>query len=148
MKTNLLLSLIAFVAVQGNLWSQGTKKDVDKKDFSSTVRFEHVLSGHLRELNGKYKFRVTETTYQPGGYIGEHHHVGPGVRYVVSGELTYVQPDTTRIFKTGDYFYESGDVTHTAYNRSNVPVVILNFEILPSTWDGPSAVLPMTDYGH
>ena len=40
---------------------------VEKKDFSSVIEFEQILSGHLTELNGKYKIRVTKTTYKPGG---------------------------------------------------------------------------------
>ena len=82
------------------------QEKVTKEGFESVVKMEQIVTGHLTELNGKYKLRVTETTYAPGGFIGEHHHVGPGIRYVLSGQLTYVQTDTTRIFNTGDYFYE------------------------------------------
>ena len=113
---------------------------VEKAGQESKVAFEHVVSGHLTELNGKYKLRVTETTYAPGGHIGEHHHSGPGIRLVQSGELTYIQPDKTTVYKAGDYIYESGDVTHTAYNRTNAPVKIINFELLPVDWEGPSPI--------
>ena len=95
---------------------------VDKKDQSSEVKLEKTVAGHLTELNGKYKLRASETTYKPGGYIGEHHHVGPGIRMIKSGELTYVQPDKTTIYKTGD-------VTHKAYNNTKDPVVVVNFEL-------------------
>ncbi len=111
---------------------------VEKAGMESKTVFEHVISGHLPELNGKYKLRVTETTYAPGGHIGEHHHSGPGVRLVQSGELTYVQADKTTVYKAGDYIYESGDVTHTAFNKTDGPVRILNFEILPADWQGAS----------
>ncbi len=116
--------------------------DVEKKDQTSEVRFEAPVSGHLTELNGKFKLRASETVYQPGGYIGEHHHVGPGIRYVQSGELTYIQGGKTTVYKKGDYFYESGDVTHSAINKTSQPVVIINFELLPKDWSGSSAVLP------
>ena len=69
---------------------------VQKKDQSSEIKIEKVISGHLTELNGKYVLRVSETTYKPGGCIGEHHHVGPGIRLIKSGQLTYVQPDIVR----------------------------------------------------
>ena len=111
---------------------------VEKMGMESKTAFEHVISGHLSELNGKYKLRVTETTYAPGGHIGEHHHAGPGVRWVQSGELNYVQGEKTTVYKAGDYIYESGDVTHTAYNKTDAPVRILNFEILPFDWQGAS----------
>lgn len=116
------------------------QEKVTKEGFESVVKMEQIITGHLTELNGKYKLRVTETTYAPEGFIGEHHHVGPGIRYVVSGQLTYVQTDTTRIFNTGDYFYESGDVSHTAYNKTKEKVIILNFELLPAYWKGSSPI--------
>ena len=122
-------------------WGQ-LARNVDKKNQTSQTKFERVLSGHLTELNGKYKLRVTETLYAPGGYIGEHHHAGPGIRLIKSGELTYVQLDRTTIYKEGDYFYESGDITHTAFNKTDKPIVVLNFEILPAGWNGSSAIPP------
>ncbi len=115
---------------------------VDQKGFVSKVRFERVVAGHLTELNGKYKMRVSETTYAPKGYIGNHQHVGPGIRFIESGELTYVIGDTTRVYKAGDYFFEPGDVTHSGYNKSDKPLVIINFEILPADWSTGSAVPP------
>jgi quercetin dioxygenase-like cupin family protein len=90
----------------------------------------------------KYKFRVTQITYEPGGYTGDHHHVGPGIRYVASGELTFVEQDKTRIYKTGDYYFESGDLTHTAINNTSSPTVLINIEILPADWKGGTAVPP------
>lgn len=119
-----------------------TPPGVEKSNQTSEVKLEAPVSGHLEELNGKFKLRASETVYQPGGYIGEHHHAGPGIRYVASGELTYIQGEKTTVYKKGDYFYESGDITHTAINKTSQPVVIINFELLPRDWNGSSAVLP------
>ena len=130
-------TLIMLICIPAFVWGQ---EKVTKEGFESVVKMEQIVTGHLTELNGKYKLRVTETTYAPGGFIGEHHHVGPGIRYVFSGQLTYVQTDTTRIFNTGDYFYESGDVSHTAYNKTKDKVIILNFELLPADWKGSSPI--------
>lgn len=146
MRIRSFLVSIALIATLAR--GQNAPKTVVKSGFDSKVKMEQVISGHLTELNGKYKLRVTETVYRPGGYIGEHHHAGPGIRLVESGELTYLQPDTTRIFKKGDYFYESGDVTHTAYNKTKKPVVIVNFEILPASWNGPSTIPPTPPENH
>jgi len=64
---------------------------VERRGITSEVKLEEVVFGHLPELNGKYKMRATEVTFAPGGYLGVHHHVGPGVRYVLSGELTFTE---------------------------------------------------------
>ena len=113
---------------------------VEKKGQISRTKLEAIVAGHLSELNGKFKLRVSEVTYEPGGFIGLHHHVGPGIRCVTAGELTYVQPDKTTVYGAGECFFESGDVSHTAANRTAKSVVLLNFEVLPAEWVGGSAV--------
>jgi quercetin dioxygenase-like cupin family protein len=111
---------------------------VDTKGLAAKIRFEHVLEGYLTELNGKYKLRVTELTLEPGGHVGEHNHVGPGIRLMTLGEMTYVLPNHTMIYKAGDFFFESGDVNHTVYNKTDKPNQHLLFEILPADLKGPS----------
>lgn len=144
-RTNITESVTAEVAqptTQQPDAQKWPKAEVPKKDQNSQVVMEMVVTGHLTELNGKYKLRATETTYSPGGFIGEHHHAGPGIRYVAAGELTYVQPDKTTVYKAGQYFYESGDVTHSAYNKTDAPVKVINLELLPADWKGPTAIPP------
>ena len=118
------------------------QQKVDRKGAASKVMLERVVSSHLTEINGKYKLQATETTYEPGGFTGEHHHVGPGIRFIVLGELTFVEEGKTTVYKTGDYFYEAGNITNAAYNKSSSPVRVLVFEILPADWKGGSAVPP------
>ena len=113
---------------------------VEKQGQVSKTKIEATIAGHLSGLNGKFKLRASEVTYSPGGFIGPHHHAGPGIRCVTSGELTYVQPDRTTVYKQGDCFFESGDVSHTAKNETDKPVVLLNFELLPVDWNASSAI--------
>jgi quercetin dioxygenase-like cupin family protein len=79
---------------------------VDTKGLVAKIKFESVLSGFLTELNGKHKLRVTELILEPGGYVGEHNHVGPGIRLVTSGTMTYVLPDQTMVYGPGEFFFE------------------------------------------
>jgi hypothetical protein len=81
---------------------------VETKDVQPVQRLEQVISGHLTDLNGKYKFRVSEVTYQSGGYVGDHHHAGPGVQVVMAGEFTYVKGDKTTVYKPGDLVLRAG----------------------------------------
>ena len=111
---------------------------VETKGLVARIKFEHALEGYLTEINGKYKLRVTELTLEPGGHVGAHNHVGPGIRMMTFGEMTYVLPDKTLVYGPGDFFFESGDVNHTVYNRSDKPNQHLLFEILPADLKGPS----------
>ena len=113
---------------------------VESKGKHGQIKLDQVVAGHLSDLNGRFKLRVAEVSYDPDGYIGPHHHVGPGIRCVTAGELTYVQPDKTTVYRAGDCFFESGDVTHTAHNGTDKPVTLLNFLILPADWSGGSAI--------
>ena len=121
----------------------GSPAKVDTKGLTAKIKYEAVLAGYLTDLNGKYKLRVTELVLEPGGYVGEHNHAGPGIRQVTSGTMTYVLPDKTVIYGPGDFFFESGDVNHTAYNKTDAPMVHLLFEILPAEHKGPSIMPAM-----
>jgi quercetin dioxygenase-like cupin family protein len=111
---------------------------VDTKGLAARIKFESVIAGYLTEINGKYKLRITELTLEPGGHVGEHNHAGPGIRLMTLGEMTYVLPNETHIYKAGDFFFESGDVNHTVYNKTDKPNQHLLFEILPAELKGPS----------
>ena len=73
---------------------------------------------------------------------GVHHHVGPGVRYVLSGELTFTEGGNVTIYRAGDYFFETGSLAHTADNNADVPLRILFVELLPKDWTGPTVIPP------
>ncbi len=145
-RRNVLQSLaalpLAALAAQANEAAAQTPSPVkvDTRGLVAKIKFEAVLSGPLSEINGKYKLRVTELTLAPGGYVGEHNHVGPGIRQVTSGKMTYVLPDRTIVYGPGDFFFELGDVNHTVFNKTNAPMVHVLFEILPADLKGPSLI--------
>jgi quercetin dioxygenase-like cupin family protein len=138
-RVTLVVALIALFHVAGYSSAQQT---VERKGMVSAVKLGGDNFGHLNDLNGKYKLVATQTTFEPGGYVGEHNHVGPGIRYVASGEITLVEQGMARVYKAGDYFYERGDLTNSASNKGTAPAVLITFEILPSDWKGGSAVPP------
>lgn len=136
------ITLILFVALFCVVGYSSAQQKVERKGVASTVKVDQAMSGYLTALNGKYKLVATETTFEPGGSVSDHHHVGPGIRFVASGELTLVGEGKTRTYKAGEYFYESGDVTTAASNKGKTPARVINFEILPADLKGGSAVPP------
>jgi len=134
-------ALIISLAILSNAGSaQSTGSKVERRGMHADLKVEQVLTGNLEELNSRYKLRVAAVTYELGGFIGNHHHAGPGLRCVTSGTLTYVQEGETFNFGPGDCFYESGNVDHHARNNGDEPVTLFNFQILPSEWQGSSAI--------
>jgi quercetin dioxygenase-like cupin family protein len=136
------LPLIALLAKAGEAAAQptGSPVKVDTGGLVARINFEAPLAGFLTDLNGKYKLRVTELTLAPGGHVGEHNHVGPGIRQVTSGYMTYVLPDKTVVYGPGEFFFESGDINHTVFNKTDEPMVHVLFEILPADLNGPSLI--------
>ncbi len=145
MQTYRLGTMLAAISVSISILScteppQSNTGTVERSGIRADLKVEHVVTGNLEALNGKYKLRAAAVTYDPGGFIGNHHHAGPGLRCVTAGALTYVQAGETFNFGPGDCFYESGNVDHHARNNGDVPVQLFNFQILPSDWQGSSAI--------
>lgn len=136
MKQYVLTVLIALFCITSSFAQEPGK--VERKGTTGKVKHQEMVSGYLTDLNGKYNLRVSENTFEPGGYVGDHYHAGPGIRVVTAGEFTLVQDDQTRTVKAGDTWYEAGDVSVAVQNRGTVPAVLLNFEILPVDWKGGS----------
>ena len=61
---------------------------------------------------------------------------------MLSGEVTFTEGGRATIYKGGDYFFETGNLAHTAENKTNLPLHILFFEVLPKSWTGPTVVPP------
>jgi quercetin dioxygenase-like cupin family protein len=115
---------------------------VDTKGVTAKIVYESpITGGHLAELKGKYKLRVTEIAIAPGGYVGDHNHLGPGIRQMTEGEMEYIMPDRTVTYRAGDYFFETGDVSHRVDSPSLSKHLL--FEILPTDVNGPSLIPPL-----
>jgi quercetin dioxygenase-like cupin family protein len=136
----LFLTGLAIRSPSARAQGTGSPAQVDTKGLVAKIKFEAPLGGFLNEINGKYKLRVTELTLAPGGHVGEHNHVGPGIRQVTSGYMTYVLPTETKVYAPGDFFFETGDVNHTVFNKTDAPMVHVLFEILPTDHSGPSLI--------
>ncbi len=71
---------------------------VDERGLTGRTMLDQPLPARY----AAYQFHVTEGVYAPGGYIGDHRHVGPGVRIVAQGALTFEQAGKTVVYRQGD----------------------------------------------
>jgi len=141
-KTMIRFTLLLFVALLTGAGRLAAQETVDTQGITSVIKVEEIIFGHLTELNGKFKLRATELTFAPGGYVGVHHHVGPGIRYIISGELTFTEGGQETVYRAGDYYFEPGNVAHTAQNKTKLPLRVLVVEILPKDWTTPTVIAP------
>ena len=138
-------TILLLVSLLGGADRLAAQEKVEARGITSVIKLEEVTFGHLTDLNGKFKMRATEFTFAPGAYLGAQHHVGPGVRYILSGELTFTEAGIVTVYKAGDYYFETGNVAHTAENKTDQPLRILIVEILPKDWTGPAVILPKSE---
>jgi quercetin dioxygenase-like cupin family protein len=116
---------------------------VDTQGVTAKILYEAPIDGgHLTELKGKYKMRITEISIAVGGHVGDHNHVGPGIRQMTVGEMEYIMPRMTHTYRAGDYFFETGDISHRVINKSGAVNTHLLFEILPIELAGASLIPP------
>ena len=140
LRTVAMFFLSAALLVQAKA---GEPLKVDTKGVTAKILYEAPISGgHLPELKGKYKLRVTEMAIAPAGYVGDHNHLGPGIRQMTMGEMEYIMPDKTVMYRAEDYFFETGDVSHRIINKSGEVCKHLLFEILPADLTGASLIPP------
>jgi quercetin dioxygenase-like cupin family protein len=140
--TMMRFTLVLVVALLSGADRLAAQEGVEARGITSIIKLDEVIFGHLAELNGKFKLRATEVTFAPEAYLGVHHHVGPGIRYVLSGEVTFTEGGQATIYKAGEYFFETGNLAHTAENKTKLPLRILFVEILPKDWAGPTVIPP------
>ena len=100
------LTVLLLVALVGGAGRLAAQDHVEMRGLSAAIKLEEVVYGHMTEINGKFKMRATEVTFAPGGFLGVHHHVGPGIRYVISGEVAFTEGGQTTIYKAGEYFFQ------------------------------------------
>jgi len=143
--TMVRFTLLLVVALLGGAGRLAAQEKIEARGITSVIKLEEVTFGHLADLNGKYKMRAAEFTFAPGSYLGVHHHVGPGVRYILSGELTFTEGGHATVYKAGDYYFETGNLAHTAENKTQEPCRVLIVEIIPKDWVGPAVIPPKAE---
>jgi quercetin dioxygenase-like cupin family protein len=103
-------TILLVVALLGGTDRLAAQETVETRGITSEVKIDEVIFGHLTELNGRFKLRATELTFAPDGYVGVHHHIGPGIRYVITGELTFAEGGQETVYKAGEYYFETGNL--------------------------------------
>jgi quercetin dioxygenase-like cupin family protein len=68
---------------------------------------------------GDYEIVNQLLDLMPGGYMREHHHGGPVIVMVISGELTVTDAKGTRVLTSGQSMTEQTTYVHGAANNGS-----------------------------
>lgn len=140
------LGALVFLAAGISLYSQmpASHSAVAMSGVKPAMKLQVPLEGFYTSINGKLDLRASEVEFEPGGAVRDHYHFGPGIRRVLAGELTIIDPEkgTEQKVRAGEYFWESGDLNLNAYNRGTEPAKLLIIELVPAGLKG-SAMVPL-----
>lgn len=141
-----VVALVCLPAVVAQVDSQmpASHSAVEMTGVKPAMKLQAPVEGFFTSLNGKLDLRATEVEIEPGGSIKDHYHFGPGIRRMLSGELTLIYQDTKKeqVVRAGEYFYEPGDVNINGVNRGKEPAKLVIVELVPAGLNG-SAMVPL-----
>ena len=86
-------------------FAQTRTGNVEMNGLKPSLKFEQVVKGFLTSLNDKLKLRATEVEFAPGRSLGDHLHIGAGIRYVQrANSLSRTIPEKNRSRKRETIF--------------------------------------------
>jgi len=107
----------------------------DEKKHKAPEPLQDVALGDLGMQNPM--LRARKFTMPPGFKSASHRHDGPGIRYVLEGEITiYWKDGTKNTFGPGETYFEGPGENHpphdmSAANEGDVPVTVYIVDLHP-----------------
>jgi len=107
----------------------------DEKNHKGPKVLQDVALGELDIKNPM--MRARKFTLPPGAKTPTHRHDGPGIRYVIEGEITIHWKDGTKhVYGPGDTYFEGRGENHpphdmAAANEGDKPVTVVIVDLHP-----------------
>jgi quercetin dioxygenase-like cupin family protein len=79
--------------------------------------------------------RLDRVDFPPGGIAYRHVHPGPGIRYLLHGQLT-IDRGATRTYSPGDAWFEGADDPVLATASAIEDTAFVRLLLLPAGWAG------------
>ena len=84
--------------------------------------------------------RCDRVEFPPGGIAYTHTHPGPGIRYLLHGELDITTEGKTASYGKGGAWFESGPDPVLATASAHQPTAFVRVLILPAEWAGKRTI--------
>ena len=93
------------------------------------------------ELGGDWVVRLDRVDFPPGGIAYRHVHPGPGIRYLLHGELTIDRSDgDPRTHRGGEAWFEGADDPVLATASTTEDTAFVRVLLLPGEWAGKRTI--------
>jgi quercetin dioxygenase-like cupin family protein len=93
------------------------------------------------ELGGAWVARLDRVDFPPGGVAYRHVHPGPGIRYLLHGELTIDRGDGDPLtHRGGEAWFEGSDDPVLATASPTEDTAFVRVLLLPAEWSGKRTI--------
>jgi quercetin dioxygenase-like cupin family protein len=89
---------------------------------------------------GDWLMRHDRVDFEPGGIAYRHVHPGPGIRYLLFGEITIDSVGTIRTYGPGEAWFERGPEPVLATTAAGEPSAFVRVMLLPVEWAGQRTI--------
>lgn len=103
----------------------------------SKLKLEEVID---LDPNFSWLMRCDSVGFPPGGVALTHVHQGPGIRYLLKGEITIKTEGEESRHKPGDAWFELGPAPVLAPTTEETDTLFVRCFILPSACKGKSSI--------
>jgi len=84
--------------------------------------------------------RLDQIDFDPGGVAHRHTHPGPGIRYLLFGEITIDSEGEVTTYGPGEPWFERGPDPVLATTTQDGPTAFIRVLVLPEEWAGKRTI--------
>jgi quercetin dioxygenase-like cupin family protein len=93
------------------------------------------------ELDGDWIARLDRVDFPPGGVAYRHVHPGPGIRFLLHGELTIDRSgEEPHSYRSGEAWFEGADDPVLARASATDETAFVRVLLLPAEWAGKRTI--------
>jgi quercetin dioxygenase-like cupin family protein len=99
-----------------------------------------LLSAEVDLGDGPWIMRLDRIDFEPGGVAYRHTHPGPGIRYLLFGEITIDSEGEQHTYGPGEPWFERGPDPVLATTTPDEPSAFIRVLLLPAEWAGKRTI--------
>jgi len=88
------------------------------------------------DIGSDWIMRLDRVDFEPGGIAYRHTHPGPGIRYLLFGEITIESEGQRHTYGAGEAWFERGPDPVLATTSADEPSAFVRVLLLPPEWAG------------
>jgi quercetin dioxygenase-like cupin family protein len=99
-----------------------------------------LLSAEVELDAGEWIMRCDRVDFEPGGIAYRHVHPGPGIRYLLFGQITIDSLGAEQTLGPGEAWFERGPDPVLATTAAGEPSAFVRVMLLPAQWAGKRTI--------